>query len=286
MNHKEYMNIGEFAKIAGISRRNLLFYDKIGLFSPAAVAKNGYRCYTPEQFYTLDTINILKTVGMPLKDIKDFLQTRTPEKAVELFSRQEQELLSEIERLTYYHKALQTRIWRIKYASSLVLDTVTVEECPAEYYLASARVKGGTGSDIINAYDEADMMKMYFDFLSALKERRLDFGYPMGGVIFGFERTDEETVEYEYQMVQKISREQVTQYDSGDILIKSAGYYLTEFGSAEKRQEGVLTDNMTQYISENGLQLIDPVWEFWWLDDTVTLETKEHIYQTTVRVAK
>lgn len=155
MNNKKYMNISEFAKFSGTTRRNLLFYDEIGLFSPAVVGDNGYRYYTFQQFHTLDIINILKTVGMPLKDIKVFLQTRTPQKALELFSKQEREVIAEIERLTYYHKALQTRIWRIKQTAAFDLNKLTLERCPTEYFLASQGFSN---------FEDENMAKVYFDF--------------------------------------------------------------------------------------------------------------------------
>lgn len=275
MSFKEYMNISEFAKISGTTRRNLLFYDEIDLFSPATVGDNGYRYYTIQQFYTLDTINILKTVGMPLKDIKEFLQTRTPQKAIELFSKHEQEILAEIERLTYYHKALQTRIWRIKHAAAFDLNTLILEKCPTEYFLASERVK---------SVEDSYMMKAYFNFLSIINKRKLNIGYPMGGVIYSNDEFLDDTLVHEYQMIQKISKEEAQRYKGSDILKKPAGYYLTEFRSGEQARTEVLTDKMRKYFSENNLQITGPLWEFWWQDETVTRNPKEHIYQTSVQV--
>ncbi len=275
MSFKEYMNISEFAKISGTSRRTLIFYDEIGLFSPAAVGDNGYRYYTVQQFYTLDTINMLKTVGMPLKDIKEFLQTRTPQKAIELFSKQEQEIRAEIERLTYYHKALQTRIWRTKQAAAFDLKKLILEKCPAEYFLASEKMKN---------VEDSNSMRVYFKFFSILNERRLDIGYPMGGVTYSSSGFLDEPSAPEYQMVQKISKEEAQRYKGSDILKKPAGYYLTEFRSGNQGGPEVLPDKMRKYISENNLQITGPLWEFWWQDDTVTQDLKEHIYQTSVQV--
>ena len=34
MKHKDYLMISEFSKICEISRKTLIFYDNIGLFSP------------------------------------------------------------------------------------------------------------------------------------------------------------------------------------------------------------------------------------------------------------
>ena len=37
------LKISEFAKIAEVSRKALIFYDNIGVFSPIYTAPNGYR---------------------------------------------------------------------------------------------------------------------------------------------------------------------------------------------------------------------------------------------------
>lgn len=43
-----YLTISEFSKISEISRKTLIFYDNIGLFSPEYTASNGYRYYYPK----------------------------------------------------------------------------------------------------------------------------------------------------------------------------------------------------------------------------------------------
>lgn len=277
MNNKKYMNISEFAKISGTTRRNLLFYDEIGLFSPAKVGDNGYRYYTIQQFYNLDIINILKTVGMPLKAIKEFLQTRTPKKAIELFSKQDQEILAEIERLTYYHKALQTHIWRIKQAATFDLDKLTLQKCPTEYFLASKS---------FNDSEDAHTMKVYFDFFSTLNMQRLDIGYPMSGVIYSNDGFLDATLDHENKMLQKISKKEAQRYKSSDILKKPAGYYLAEFRNDEQGRAEILTNKMKEYLFENDLQIEGPLWELWWQDETTTMNPSEYIYQISIRIKK
>lgn len=276
MKNKEYMNISEFAKIAGANRRTLLFYDKIGLFSPAVVGNNGYRYYTMQQFYTIDTINLLKSVGMSLKDVKEFMQTRTPQKSLELFIKQEREIFAEIERLTFFHKSLQTRIWRIKQAGAFELNKVVLEKCPAEYFLASERFPNA---------EDINSMKIYFQFLATLNEQRLDIGYPMGS-IYRINDFLEEAASQEYQMIQRIDGNDFPKYRNREIVKKPAGHYVTEFSSGEQNPPGFLTDRMKKYIAQNHLQVAETAWEFWWQDDSITKNPGEHIYQTSVQVKK
>ena len=43
---RNYIKPGEFAKMVGVNKQTLLYYDKIHLFSPEYVDDMGYRYYT------------------------------------------------------------------------------------------------------------------------------------------------------------------------------------------------------------------------------------------------
>ena len=67
-----YFSIGELSKLQNISRQTLIFYDKIGLFTPAYInPENGYRYYNANQLDYLDTICIMKKIGFSLEEIKE-----------------------------------------------------------------------------------------------------------------------------------------------------------------------------------------------------------------------
>ena len=86
MNKKRmYMTTGELARIMGITKETLFHYDEIGLFRPNVVKTNGYRYYEVRQMELLDTILLLKELGMPLKEIQKLLGNRNPEKMLEVF---------------------------------------------------------------------------------------------------------------------------------------------------------------------------------------------------------
>ncbi|SEH22396.1 MerR family DNA-binding transcriptional regulator [Selenomonas sp. KH1T6] len=42
---------GEFARITGVNKRTLHYYDQQGIFSPDSIEPNGYRAYSSRQFY-------------------------------------------------------------------------------------------------------------------------------------------------------------------------------------------------------------------------------------------
>ena len=66
MEQKMYMTTGELARLMGITKETLFHYDEIGLFQPEIVKENGYRYYAIYQMEVLNTILLLRDLGMPL----------------------------------------------------------------------------------------------------------------------------------------------------------------------------------------------------------------------------
>lgn len=274
MNNKGYMSISEFAKISGTTRRNLLFYDEIGLFFPDAVGENGYRYYTNQQFYTMDTINLLKSVGTPLKEIKEFLQNRNPQKALDLFSKQEKDIVDKIEKLTYYHGILQAYIERINKSVKFALNKPILEQQQTEYYLVSEKFEDA---------EDLNSAKVYFNFLSTLDKHRLGVCYPMG-IIYRISGPMHDLSVQGYQMILRIDEKEARENKDIRILTKPSGYYLTEYRSGEGVASEILSDTMKKYIEDNDLKTIGSVWEFWWQDNIATRRPEEYIYQTSINV--
>ncbi len=73
-----YFTISEFAKLCGVGKQTLYHYDKMGIFSPEIIKENNYRYYSYKQLEVFFAINILKEIGMSLKDIKKYLDKRNP----------------------------------------------------------------------------------------------------------------------------------------------------------------------------------------------------------------
>ncbi|WP_315793853.1 methyltransferase domain-containing protein [Paenibacillus sp. BIC5C1] len=67
------MNIKEAADRLGISARAIRFYEEKGLISPVKQTSNGYRTYTENDIWRLQTIAALREIGMSLQDITQAL---------------------------------------------------------------------------------------------------------------------------------------------------------------------------------------------------------------------
>ncbi len=81
------LTIGRFAAMHGINKKTLMWYDEIGLFSPAAIhPQNGYRYYSYRQSPLLETILLLRDLDVPIKEIQAFVQDRSAKRLAALYS--------------------------------------------------------------------------------------------------------------------------------------------------------------------------------------------------------
>ena len=68
-------SIGEYARIAHVSKRLLRYYDEIGLFQPVKIdSESGYRYYSASQLPELNRILALKDLGLSLNQIQRFVR--------------------------------------------------------------------------------------------------------------------------------------------------------------------------------------------------------------------
>lgn len=95
----QYLTTGEFARLCGVSKHTLFHYDELGVFSPAVKAENGYRYYSMAQIDVFFVISTLKELDIPLREIKAYLDRRSPEELVRLLQGEARLLDEKIRRL-------------------------------------------------------------------------------------------------------------------------------------------------------------------------------------------
>ncbi len=67
------ISVSRLARKVGLSRTTLLYYDRIGLLSPAARSEAGYRLYGESEVERLKTICAYRDAGLSLQEIKQLL---------------------------------------------------------------------------------------------------------------------------------------------------------------------------------------------------------------------
>ena len=68
-----YYSIGEVANATGITISTLRYYDREGMFPGMERSNGGIRVFSDTEINTLKVIECLKSSGMSIKSIKEFL---------------------------------------------------------------------------------------------------------------------------------------------------------------------------------------------------------------------
>lgn len=102
--------ISEMARMFGVSRQALIYYDRIGLFCPAWVNDEGYRFYAPTQIPQLRLICLLRSMGLELKEIERVLAAPDPACIADCLVDQVDDLDAQIAQLQTRRAAIQERL--------------------------------------------------------------------------------------------------------------------------------------------------------------------------------
>ncbi len=74
-----FLSTGELSKRLNISIRTIRYYDQIGLVSPSKIGEGGRRFYSRQDSLRLEKIIVLKSLGLPLEEIKNILKEQSTE---------------------------------------------------------------------------------------------------------------------------------------------------------------------------------------------------------------
>lgn len=115
MKNRNEFSVGEFAAVFGVSRQTLIYYDRIGLFSPARTdPATGYRYYARRQFGEMSFIQMLAGLGVPLAAIRAQRAPIRPDRTEALLERQEAVIGEELRRLRLRESAVRLRLAQIR----------------------------------------------------------------------------------------------------------------------------------------------------------------------------
>ena len=114
-----FFTISDFAKIMGVSRQTLIYYDCIGLFKPAKVLGNGYRLYSRSQINVISLISMLGEMGVPLKRIKAIVDDISPDTAIEILKKQQKEAEEKLRRFRILENMISLRIGQITFGEEI-----------------------------------------------------------------------------------------------------------------------------------------------------------------------
>ncbi|WP_342758568.1 MerR family transcriptional regulator [Kineothrix sedimenti] len=271
---KYRMKISEFAHVTGITRRTLLFYDKIGLLSPAEIDRNNsYRYYTYPQIDIANVITVLREIGMPLKQVKDYISNRSPENLVDMLQVQKTVVQEKIQTLEQINDMLDTRISLTKKGMSVRNDISTIE---VKEYDAVPLLLGPKLPETSHVLDGWYYLVEFYDFCN---DNQIIRGLPAGSIISHsdlLKRNFSHPSRYYYCPLSGGS------YPSNSE--KPKGLYVIGREYGEYSQSAGLYDRILNYIKEAGLKVCGDAYEEYLFDETSTIDSTKYLLQIEIHV--
>ena len=123
--------IGRFSRVCRLSVKALRHYDDAGLLAPAWVdPSSGYRYYTYAQVTRAEVIRVLRSLDMPLEEIREVLDAGDPGVMAKVLDRHRGRLEAQLDRhtrmLAFLHRLIDEE------GSPMPYD-VTIKEIPAQH---------------------------------------------------------------------------------------------------------------------------------------------------------
>lgn len=143
--------VGEMAKKIGVAPSTLRYYDKEGLLPFVERSSGGIRVFKEADYEWLKVIECLKNTGMPLKDIKTFIEMamqgdETIDERLELIRKQREEVGKQIAELQETMDTLNFKCWYYETAKSAGTTAVPrgmkLEELPEEFREIRKKLRG------------------------------------------------------------------------------------------------------------------------------------------------
>lgn len=245
------IRIGEFAKLCGVTKDTLFHYERLGLIRPDKIDVNGYRYYSPNQFFHMEMIKALKESGAPLSDIEQFKISYNSAQYLRIMTRQKEHLISEIKRLESLAAVMENSVHLVEVALSEPLDEPKVVEREESYLITW---------DIPTEWDrKLDVIAVEAKVISALLKYCSRIGIqpqqPIGSVVKREDLLEHRAVSY--QCFFCVDR----RYEDDHVVIKPAGKYLTLLHKDLYSGQREAYDIIFNYVREHKLTICGDCYE-------------------------
>lgn len=149
MESKNYLYpSGEFAKLTGVNKRTLHYYNDIGLFCPEVIGENGYHYYTCFQFAQLELIMTLRKIGLSIDEIREYVIQPSDESFFQMMERKKKVIDESVKQLLSAQAFLEQKADRLKLGLEAGHGAVEVCTFPERKIVISSPISG--------KYDEED----------------------------------------------------------------------------------------------------------------------------------
>ena len=123
---KDKFLIGELARIFNTTTETLRHYDKMNLLKPEKDTVNNYRYYDIGSMFKLSRILFLKTLGISLSEISDYMNNKKADRLMAMLKNKNEDLEHEIQKLSNLKHKIDAKLELFEQAKTK-LGKITIE---------------------------------------------------------------------------------------------------------------------------------------------------------------
>lgn len=271
-NKKDYLTTGEFAKLCGIPKHILFHYDQIGLFQPEIIEENGYRYYSFRQYDTFSIIVALKQLGMPLKEIKQFMDQRNPNALISLLDQKSEEVTKELLRLERIKNEIDALKNLTEEALSLEYNKIELAHHKEVYALRSPLM-------------DQDADHSYLDFMSSLSAFRNSSNASMIDFL-GAALTIDNILEKRFDSFSYLYTKGENAHGENISLIRKEGWYLQVYYKGSYQNISEMYTKIIKYAEEQDIQLGGHAYEEYLIFEIGTKKKEDYVTLILIEICR
>lgn len=267
---KKFIKTAQFAKLCNVSKQTLLYYDKMGIFHPKYVDDKGYRYYSFTQHESFYVISMLRQLGTPLKEIKEYIQNRNVDTFLLLLDKKQEMITSKIENLSKMSLLIDKRrnmtLYGMREKNN---EDVIIYPMPEERIIIS---------EPIIKHDE----KTYVNIISELE--RYIFQNNINTYSTGVTITKKSVLEKKHDKLEYFYVKTDTMCER--TRIKPAGLYAITYHYGAYDTTYLAYYRLIKYIEDNGYEIVGKAYEDGLLDFCTQKDDSEYLSEISVMVSQ
>lgn len=268
--NQAYFTTGEFAKLCNVSKHVLFHYDKVGVFSPAITEENGYRYYSFTQLEMFGVIMALKELDMPLKEIKNYLDRRSPEEFLKLLKQETILLDQKINQFKQLKQLMKLKEELVRSTMQVDVNQMYMENLPDEFFVVT-KCKPWT-ADKTSAICIAEHVNF-------CEENNIYSPYSIGAMVLLDEIEKKNYTAYSYYYTQLLKRRK-----GEGSFCKKAGRYLSAYHNSGYEELWKTYEKMLEYAKFHNFYLEGYFFEGVLFDDFVVKGYENYVLKLSIKI--
>lgn len=266
---KNYFTTGEFAKLCGVNKQTLFYYDKEGIFSPDVIGENGYRYYSYNQLETFTVIAMLRDLGVHIKEIKAHMDRRSPDALISLMESKKAEIDKKLKAINWSKAYIDNKIKLTQEGKTAEVGIIITENVPARHMISS---------DYKGENNDKTIAKVLAQHIENCDNLGLYNACPIGAVI-PVDSIDNEGYDYSkfYSFVPEEDEKQNT-------ITSPAGKHLVIYDNEGYKNIHENCKRILKFAKEHRLALDDVFYEDVILDDLSTKGYFNYLVKLSIRI--